>query len=130
MGVLDAGCPTRDVLDRIADRWTVLIVIALEDETLRFGRLRRRVEGISPRMLTVTLRRLERDGIVVRKVLNERPPEVAYGLTPRGQSLVGVVGLLRRWSEEHWEAITADRERFDADPPGPPPWLAPVPYRG
>ena len=121
VGVMQRACPTREVVDRLADTWTILVVLALADGPRRFGALRREVEGVSPRMLTVTLRRLERDGLVERRSYPTSPPAVEYGLTPLGRSLLGAFGAVRTWSEAHWEEITQARGAFDTRPPVPSP---------
>lgn len=92
----------RDVLDRIGDRWSVLILYALaEDGTLRFSALRDRIEDISQRMLAQTLRRLQEDGLLSRTVHPTNPPRVDYALTPLGQSLIGPISELVSWAEEN-----------------------------
>lgn len=107
-------CGLRDVLDRIGDTWSVLVTIALKRSgPLRFGQLRRSVEGISQRMLTVTLRRMERDGLVDRTVLPTSPPQVEYALTPVGDSLTGVLRQLVDWAADHREEVDAARQRWD-----------------
>jgi DNA-binding HxlR family transcriptional regulator len=111
--VLKVACPTRQVLDRIADKWTLLVVVALEaGGTLRFSELRRSVEGVSSKMLTQTLRALERDGLVLREVEPTVPVTVRYTLTPLGQSLGAVVGVLRDWSYGNMRTIEAAREAY------------------
>lgn len=107
------GCPLRDVLDRVGDKWSVLVVICLSEGTQRFSALRRRIEGISQRMLTETLRQLERDGIVQRTVYAEVPLRVEYALTPMGQTLIEPLAALADWAEEHRAAIVAAREHYD-----------------
>jgi DNA-binding HxlR family transcriptional regulator len=94
-------CPTRRILDRIGDKWTVLIVGALGDETVRFSELRRRIQGISQKMLTQTLRSLEEDGLVSRTVTAQVPIKVEYALTDVGQSLRAPLKALEEWSIEH-----------------------------
>jgi DNA-binding HxlR family transcriptional regulator len=106
-------CPTRMVLDRIADKWTVLIVGALEEKTKRFGELRREVGGVSQKMLTQTLRGLERDGVVVRTVYASVPPKVEYSLTPLGRTLVRILEEIREWSEHNIENVLRARDDFD-----------------
>src|SRR5580692_3679765 len=96
-----ADCPTRRILDRIGDRWTVLIVGALWDGTARFSELRRRIEGVSQKMLTQTLRGLERDGLVRRTVYPEVPVRVEYALTDAGRTLLEPLGALQDWAIEH-----------------------------
>jgi DNA-binding HxlR family transcriptional regulator len=107
------GCPLRDVLDRVGDKWSVLVVICLSGGTQRFSALRRRIDGISQRMLTETLRQLERDGVVRRTVYAEVPPRVEYALTPMGRTLIAPLGALAAWAEEHRAAIVAAREQYD-----------------
>jgi DNA-binding HxlR family transcriptional regulator len=101
------------VLDRIADKWTVLIVGALEEKTKRFGELRREVSGVSQKMLTQTLRGLERDGVVVRTVYASVPPKVEYSLTPLGCTLVRILEEIRKWSEHNIEDVLKARDDFD-----------------
>ena len=85
--VYSSTCPTRQVLDRIADKWTALVIGALEDGPQRFSQIQRRIDGISQKMLTQTLRSLERDGLIERHVYAEVPPRVVYTLTPLGKTL-------------------------------------------
>ena len=94
-------CPVRDVLDRVGDKWSVLVVLRLGRGPERFRALLRAVAGISQRMLTVTLRGLERDGLVHREVFDTRPPSVEYSLTPLGHSLLGHITGLANWAVEH-----------------------------
>ncbi|WP_028707800.1 winged helix-turn-helix transcriptional regulator [Propionicicella superfundia] len=108
------GCPTRRILDRIGDRWTVLVVGALGDETVRFSELRRRVEGISQKMLTHTLRELERDGLVRRTVHPEVPVRVEYTLTDAGQSLRAPLKALEAWSISHFGDIRAAQADYES----------------
>ncbi|MGR7996173.1 winged helix-turn-helix transcriptional regulator [Xanthobacter sp. ZOL 2024] len=109
-------CPTRHVLDRIGDAWSVLVVLNLTAGPCRFNALRRQIGPISQRMLTVTLRHLERDGLVARTVFPTTPPQVQYALTPLGRSLADVVEVLNRWAFDNAQAITAARARFDGEP--------------
>ncbi|OPY00895.1 MAG: putative HTH-type transcriptional regulator YybR [Syntrophorhabdus sp. PtaB.Bin047] len=111
--VYNERCPTRIVLDRIADKWTVLVVVALDGRTRRFGELRREVRGISLKMLTQTLRGLERDGIVARKVYPLVPPKVEYSLTELGCTLVSVLESIREWSEGNIEHVLKARDDYD-----------------
>jgi DNA-binding HxlR family transcriptional regulator len=105
----------RDVLARIGDKWSVYVIHVLGDaRTLRFNELRSRVEGISQRMLTVTLRGLERDGLVARKVYPEVPPRVEYTLTPLGTTLRQLVRALVAWSAAHLTEVDAARAAYDA----------------
>jgi len=111
--VLDADCPSRQVLDRIADKWTALIIRVLADGTHRFGQLQRRVGGISQKMLTQTLRELERDGLVERTVHPVVPPHVEYRLTPLGRSLRQPLDAICAWAEAHLAQMLAARARSD-----------------
>ena len=111
--VNDRNCPGRLILDHLADKWAVLIVVRLASGTMRFAELRRAVDGISQKMLTVTLRDLERDGLVTRKLYASVPPKVEYSLTSLGSSLVDKVNELCRWAEANSGEIIKARERFD-----------------
>ena len=111
--IYDEHCPTRMVLDRIADKWTVLIVGALENKTKRFGELRREIGGVSQKMLTQTLRGLERDGLVARVVYASVPPKVEYSLTELGRTLVRTLETIREWSEKNIEDVLKAREDYD-----------------
>lgn len=108
----EQGCPTRHILDRIGDKWTVLIVGALGEESLRFSELRRRIEGISQKMLTQTLRALEEDGLVVRTVYAEVPARVEYRLTEAGQSLRAPLQALEEWSITHLADVLHARTHY------------------
>ena len=114
----DPDCPTRIVLDRIGDKWTVLVVSALAGGTLRFGELRSRVGGVAAKVLTQTLRALERDGIVVRTVYAEVPPRVEYRLTPLGGTLAEPIAIVQDWAEQHVSSVLAARENYDGRPAG------------
>jgi DNA-binding HxlR family transcriptional regulator len=114
--VYNERCPTRMALDRIADKWTVLIVGALESRTKRFGELRREIGGVSQKMLTQTLRGLERDGLVARMVYASVPPKVEYSLTELGRTLVPMLEAIRGWSENNIEDIIKARDNYDARP--------------
>ena len=109
-------CPTRQVLDRIADKWSVLIIRRLSDGTLRFSQLRRAISGISQKALTSTLRGLERDGIVNRRLYASVPPRVEYSLTELGRSLVKLVAGICSWAEAHIEEVQKARQSFDRAP--------------
>ena len=104
----------REILDRIGDKWSAYVIHMLGGETRRFSELRRGIEGISQRMLTVTLRGLERDGIVTRTVYPVVPPRVDYALTPLGETLRETVCALVLWAEDHRPDIDAARARYDA----------------
>ena len=116
----DAGhpdCGIRDVLDRIGDKWSVLVIVELASGVRRFRELQRAIDGISQRMLTLTVRRLERDGLVTRTVYPTVPAQVTYELTERGNSLTMLVKQLADWSLEHKDAIGASRELYDQENP-------------
>jgi DNA-binding HxlR family transcriptional regulator len=102
-----------DILRRVGDKWSVLVVVLLELGPRRFNDLKRSIPGISQRMLTLTLRNLERDGFVERRVTPSIPPHVSYGLTDLGQSLSVPVRALCAWSLANIDAIDAARERFE-----------------
>ncbi len=108
-----ALCPTRLVLNRIADKWTVLVVILLQDGTKRFSHLQREIDGISQKMLTQTLRGLERDGLVTRKVHATVPPKVEYSLTPLGHTLKDMLYAIKIWSEANIEAVLTAQKNYD-----------------
>lgn len=99
------GCPSRALLDRIGDRWTVLVIGILADGPQRFSQLRRRVDGVSQKMLTQTLRGLEADGLVTRTVFAEVPPRVEYELTALGHSLRVPLLALEDWAREHMDEV-------------------------
>lgn len=115
-----AGCPSRRLLDRIGDKWTVLIVGALTEGPRRFSELRRTIDGVSQKMLTQTLRGLERDGLVTRTVYAEVPPRVEYQLTPAGRTLQEPLKALERWSIEHFGQVAASWETYDEGTTGTP----------
>lgn len=107
-------CPVRDVLDRIGGKWNALLIGALAERAYRFGELRRLVPDISQRMLTQTLRDLQRDGYVDRLVYPTSPPAVEYSLTPLGRSMFGPLAAMMAWANDNALAVKAARERFDA----------------
>jgi DNA-binding HxlR family transcriptional regulator len=117
--VYAAQCPTRQALDRIADRWTALIVGLLAERTRRFGELRRSTEGISHKVLVQTLRSLERDGMVHRQPLATAPPTVEYSLTPLGMTLIEPLASIRDWAEQHIEELQAAREAYGRERSSP-----------
>ncbi len=108
-----AACPTRQVLATVGDKWAALVVTALADGPRRHGELRRTVAGASQKMLTQTLRTLERDGLVDRAVTASVPVRVDYELTALGQTLVPVIGALKQWSEDNIEQVLRVREEYD-----------------
>jgi DNA-binding HxlR family transcriptional regulator len=113
--VYQGECPTRAILDRIADKWTTLIIgILAQSERRRFNELRRMIGGISQKMLTQTLRDLERDGLVKRTIYAEIPPRVEYELTPLGKTLCGPIAALTQWAHEHIDEVKRAQSDFDA----------------
>lgn len=112
--VFNAQCPTRLVLNRIADKWTVLVVSSLDSGTKRFSALQREIDGVSQKMLTQTLRGLERDGLVTRTIYPSVPPKVEYSLTPLGRTLVGLLDAIRVWSETHIEEVLKAQTMYDS----------------
>src|SRR5436190_943747 len=109
--VLEPQCPSRLVLDRIADKWTALVIQILARGTMRYAQLQRAIGGISQKMLTQTLRSLERDGLVQRTVHPVIPPKVEYSLTRLGRTLIEPLHALCRWSEKHLAELQANRAR-------------------
>jgi DNA-binding HxlR family transcriptional regulator len=107
-------CEVRQILDRIADKWSLLVIALLDERRMRFTELRREIDGVSQRMLTVTLRQLERDGLVHRTVHPVVPPRVDYELTPLGSSLHETVQALVSWTDTHQREIAAARSAYDA----------------
>lgn len=114
--VMAAACPTRQVIGRVGDKWSLLVLYALSTGTKRFSQLRSEVEGISQKMLTQTLRALERDGLVHRHAYPTIPPKVEYKLTPLGQSLQDAIAVVRTWAYAHMDEITASRDNYDRQP--------------
>lgn len=111
--VFTAGCPSRQIFERISERWTGIVLMALEDGTLRFSELKRKVEGVSQKMLTQTLRGLERDGLVRREVFPTVPVTVEYTLTALGASLLATVQQVRAWAYANIEEIDVARGEYD-----------------
>ena len=111
--VYDKNCPTRHVLDRIADKYTVLVIAFLQDRPRRFGELQRVITGISQKVLTQTLRSLERDGLITRTIYPEVPPRVEYALTPLGETLIEPLAALRNWAETYIEAVQVAQSAYD-----------------
>jgi DNA-binding HxlR family transcriptional regulator len=114
--LFDPDCPTRLVLDRIGDKWTVLVVLLLSDGPMRFSELRGHVGRVAPKVLTQTLRRMERDGLLTRRVYAEVPPRVEYALTDLGRSLTGPIAVIVDWAEVNVGRITAAQASYDARP--------------
>ena len=109
-----AACPTRLVLDRIADKWAVLVLGLLGDGPLRFNELRRRIEGLSQKMLSQSLKSLERDGLVHRKAIATVPVTVEYSITDLGRTLTATVDALRLWAETHIEDVLTSQQQYDS----------------
>jgi DNA-binding HxlR family transcriptional regulator len=116
-GVMNEACPSRRVLALIADKWTMLILPALQDGPRRNAELMRAVGGVSQKMLTQTLRELERNGFIERRDYGEIPPRVDYRLTALGRSLADPIWALDRWAEKHFSEVEAARAAFDAERP-------------
>lgn len=110
---MNHACPIRDVLDRVGDAWSVLVLMELAKGPCRFNALLRVVDGISQRMLSVTLRTLERDGMVSRSVLPLAPPQVEYALTELGHSLCASLVILKHWAAAHQPSVRAARVSYD-----------------
>lgn len=110
----DEPCPVRNVLDKIGDKWSMLLVMTLAGGAKRFNELHREVPDISQKMLTQTLRDLQRDGYVGRQVFDTKPPSVEYSLTPLGQSLIVPFGQLIEWANRSFDKIDAARTAYDA----------------
>ena len=113
--VMAATCPSRTVLHRIGARWTVFVVNALEDGPMRFTGLKAHIQGITPKVLTETLRTLEEDGLVTRVAYDEQPPRVEYELTGLGRSLLVPLRAVRHWAEQHVPDIEAARSAYRAE---------------
>ena len=111
--VYNGNCPTRQILDRIGDKWTALIIGLLEDGTMRFSALQHSIGGISQKMLTQTLRSLERDGLVTRTIYAEVPPRVEYALTPLGKTLCAPIRAIREWAETNIESVSVAQSEYD-----------------
>ncbi|WNG31552.1 helix-turn-helix transcriptional regulator [Cystobacter fuscus] len=111
-----ARCPARLVLDQIGDKWTVLLLGVLVKQPTRFNELKRRLQGVSQKMLGQTLKKLERNGLVTRQVFATVPVSVEYAITPLGRTLAGTVDALRQWAEQHIDEVARAQERFDARP--------------
>ncbi|WP_030484688.1 winged helix-turn-helix transcriptional regulator [Nocardioides aequoreus] len=109
-----AACPSRQLLDRVGDKWTVLVIGTLAGGPRRYGDIARAVEGVSQKMLTQTLRHLERDGLVTRTVHAQVPVRVDYELTELGRDLIAPLGVLHRWARDHIGEIVAARAAYDA----------------
>ena len=106
------ACPVRDVLDRVGDQWSVLVISCLEQKTLRFGELKKTIPGLSARVLTQTLRHLEQDGLVTRHLFPTIPPRVDYTITELGRSLASSVKPLMDWATQNHEHVRRARQKY------------------
>jgi len=113
-----SSCRAREVLQRVGDKWSMLVIDLLGQSTKRFSELHRSIDGITSRMLTVTLRGLERDGIVIRTIHPVIPPRVDYELTAMGRTLLDTIGQLVSWADSHLPEIDAARAAYDSRHPG------------
>ncbi|WP_311212506.1 MULTISPECIES: helix-turn-helix domain-containing protein [unclassified Arthrobacter] len=111
--VLDPNCPSRVVFQRIGDKWASLVIQVLGDGPVRFSELRKMVNVVTPKVLTQTLRTLERDGLITRTVYAQVPPRVEYELTALGESLLQPLTMLRQWAESHVPSILEARDAYD-----------------
>jgi DNA-binding HxlR family transcriptional regulator len=108
-----ADCPTRQILDRVGDKWAVLILLLLRQQPVRFNQLRRSIEGISQKMLSQVLKSLERDGLIRRRAIATVPVTVEYSITPLGVTLAAAVDPLRDWAENHLKEVQTSQRRYD-----------------
>ena len=106
-------CPSREIVSRLAEKWTMLALTSLMDGPMRFGALRRQIEGVSQKMLTKTLRNLEQDGLITRTVYDEMPLRVEYNLTPLGQELAPLILSIKDWAEHNMAKILTHRDSHD-----------------
>lgn len=111
--VYSADCPTRQILDRIGDKWAVLILLLLRDQPVRFNALRRAIDGISQKMLSQVLKSLERDGLIRRRAMPTVPVTVEYSITPLGTTLSAAIDPLRDWAEQNLKEVLAAQRRYD-----------------
>ena len=108
-----ADCPTRQILDRVGDKWAVLILLLLREQPVRFNQLRRTIEGISQKMLSQVLKSLERDGLIRRRAIATVPVTVEYSITPLGRTLAVSVDALRLWAQAHIGEVIKAQKRYD-----------------
>ncbi len=111
--VYENRCPTRLVLDRLADKWALLILDRLQQEPVRFNQLKRDIKGISQKVLSQTLKKLERDGLISRSIFPTVPVTVEYALTPLGQTLNQTVSALAHWAEQNMDSVLAAQKAYD-----------------
>lgn len=114
--IFDESCEGHQALEKIANKWTILIIYALTQGTKRYGELKRQIQGISPKMLIQNLRNLERCGLVERKIYPVVPPKVDYSLTPLGESLVEPLAIFGEWSYKHINEVKAACNSYDSKP--------------
>ncbi|MBD2665375.1 winged helix-turn-helix transcriptional regulator [Richelia sinica] len=107
------NCPTQQILDVIADKWSVIVLYCLAYRSRRYTEIQRRIEGISQKVLTQTLRKLERHGLIERQVLSEMPPNVEYSLTALGKTLIDPLLGIANWSRKYFEEVEAARDRYE-----------------
>jgi DNA-binding HxlR family transcriptional regulator len=112
--VYDVTCPSRSVIQMLADKWTMLVIDSLSRRPMRFGELRRHVGGVTQKMLTQTLRLLERDGLVLRVVYPSAPPSVEYSLTPLGVSITEITEQMCRWAQDNMKPVLVARLDYDS----------------
>ncbi len=111
--VYSATCPTRQLLQRLGDKWAVMIMNLLMQRTMRFNEIRRCIDGVSQKMLSQTLKNLERDGLITRTAYPTVPVTVEYALTPLGSTLNSTIDALRRWAETHMSEVAEAQKRYD-----------------
>ncbi|MFJ5298651.1 winged helix-turn-helix transcriptional regulator [Pseudomonas sp. NPDC088368] len=111
--VYDVACPSRSVIQMLADKWTMLVIDSLSRGPMRFGELRRQVGGVTQKMLTQTLRLLERDGLVLREVYPSAPPSVEYSLTPLGVSITAITEQMCLWAQDNMKPVLVARLDYD-----------------
>ena len=111
--VFAQNCPTRLVLDRLADKWAVLVLALLMKDKMRFNQLRREIDGVSQKVLSQVLKKLERDGLIARQAFPTVPVTVEYSITDLGRTLTSTIGALARWAEENMPEIMAAQRRYD-----------------
>lgn len=123
--VLNPKCPTHEVLDRASSKWTMHVILALGEQPLRYSQLQRRVMGVTKKMLTQTLRGLERDGLVLRRVYHAVPVQTEYELSPLGRSLAEALAVVRTWAYDNVEAIARARGEYESRNETAPPLTSP-----
>ena len=111
--VYASDCPTRQLLDRVGDKWSVLVLLLLGEEDIRFNSLKRRISGVSQKMLSQTLRSLERDGLITREVQVSAPVTVTYGITALGRDLLAALRMMIDWAETHMPDVALAQHQYD-----------------